>query len=314
MIICGETIGRGEKKAFFLPINGGQPLQGVAVCGEHPGKTLLVTAGVHGCEYVGIEAMRRFVKEVQPQELCGQVIVLPLVNRSGFLAGAKQLVPEDGKNLNRVFPGKAEGSLSERIAWAIETHLYPLADFLLDLHGADINEQIVPLAFFPAAAGEEIRERCRAAAQSLSVPLRVASSSKNGLYSWAAQCSVPSLLVERGGQGHWSEEEVNQCLENVDELMGFLQLLPQRPARPAVMQREIVRTVYEESAQDGFWYPAVTQGQIVAEGQLLGRLEQMDGTVQQVLARFDAMVMYYTLSLGVRRGDPLIAYGSEQPE
>lgn len=311
MILCGETIGRGEKKAFSLPVKDGQPLQGVAVCGEHPGKTLLITAGVHGCEYVGIEAMRRFVRQLQPQGLCGQVVVLPLVNRSGFLAGAKQLVPEDGKNLNRVFPGKAEGSLSERIAWAIETHLYPLADFLLDLHGADINEQIVPLVFFPAAAEEQVNCLSRTAAAALSVQLRVASTSKNGLYSWAAQRGIPSLLVERGGLGRWTQEEVERCLDNVYELMGFLQMMP---ARPTPVQREIVRAVYEESAQDGFWYPAVTQGQTVAEGQLLGRLEQLDGSVQEYRAQFCGVVMYYTLSLGVRRGDPLVAYGGEQPE
>ena len=313
MIVCGEKLERGEKKAFSLPIKGGMPLLGMAVCGEKEGKTLLITAGVHGCEYVGIQAMRRLTEQIQPKGLCGQVIILPLVNRSGFLAGAKQLVPEDGKNLNRVFPGKEDGTLSERIAWAIEAQLYPLADFLLDLHGADINEQIVPLAFFPTAAGEEVCSLSRAAASSLSLTMRVCSTSKNGLYSWAAQRGIPGLLVERGGLGRWSEEEVNQCLENVYELMGFLQMLPEQPTKSE--QREIVRAVYEQAKADGFWYPAIKEGQIVQKGQLLGRLESVDSDeVWEYRAEFDGVVMYYTLSLGVHREDPLVAYGSERAE
>ena len=79
----------------------------------------------------------------------GNVILLPLANPSAFYAGAKQVVPEDGVNLNRAFPGDSAGSLSARLAFALETALYPEADLLADLHSGDCNEALHPLVFFP---------------------------------------------------------------------------------------------------------------------------------------------------------------------
>lgn len=74
------------------------------ICGCRPGKTLVVTAGVHGCEYVGIETLNQLKKELNPAALSGRVILLPLVNPEGFYHGSKQTIPADGQNLNRMFP------------------------------------------------------------------------------------------------------------------------------------------------------------------------------------------------------------------
>ena len=140
MTLCGFEIAPGEKRQVKLPVPGGAPLEAWLFCGTHPGKTLVVTAGVHGCEYVGILALQKLVETLDCATLFGQVILLPLVNSKGFFAGVKQLNPADDRNLNREFPGKADGSETQRMAWTIENLLYPEADFLLDLHGGDWNE------------------------------------------------------------------------------------------------------------------------------------------------------------------------------
>ena len=137
MTLCGFEIAPGEKRQVKLPVPGAAPLEAWLLCGAHPGKTLVVTAGVHGCEYVGILALQKLVETLDCATLYGQVILLPLVNSKGFFAGVKQLNPADGKNLNREFPGKADGTETQRMAWTIEKLLYPEADFLLDLHGGD---------------------------------------------------------------------------------------------------------------------------------------------------------------------------------
>lgn len=90
------------------------------------------------------------------QELSGNVIFLPLANPTGFYAGAKRVVPEDGVNLNRAFPGDPAGTLSVRLAHALEAALYPAADFLADLHSGDCNEALYPLVFFPTAGTEAV--------------------------------------------------------------------------------------------------------------------------------------------------------------
>lgn len=100
MIFCGTTLLPGERKNVPLPVPDAPPLNAICLCGAARGRTLVVTGGVHGCEYVGPQALRRLAGELDPARLSGNVILLPLANPSAFYAGAKQVVPEDGVNLN----------------------------------------------------------------------------------------------------------------------------------------------------------------------------------------------------------------------
>ena len=275
MIFCGITLLPGERKNVPLPVPDAPSLNALCLCGAAPGKTLVVTAGVHGCEYVGIQALRRLAADLDPARLSGNVILLPLANPSAFYAGAKQVVPEDGVNLNRAFPG---------------------------------NSALHPLVFFPAAGKKMVNQVSLDAAKVLTVPYRVRSTAKNGLYSWAVQRDIPALLIERGGQGLWSEQEVDACCEDVRSLLRHLEIMP--GGNPPRDQLEITETFYAEAESEGFWYPAVGLDQRVRRGELLGHLETLSGhRLQEVRAEFDGIVLYYTIALGVRAGDPLIAYG-----
>ena len=311
MTLCGFEIAPGEKRQVKLPVPGSELLEAWLLCGTHPGKTLVVTAGVHGCEYVGILALQKLAKTLDCAALCGQVILLPLVNPKGFFAGVKQLNPADGKNLNREFPGREDGTETQRMAWAIENILYPEADFLLDLHGGDWNEELTPLVFFPCGAGQTVEQETRRAAQALSVSMRVCSTARNGLYSWAAQKGIPALLLERGGNGRWASEEVEADCEDVIRLMNYLGIIEEDFG--TIHQAEIAKAVYEESPAEGYWFPEVCAGQEVPKDTLLGRWKSTDGTQsREIRAKFAGRVLYETTALGVRKNDPLIAYGTEQ--
>lgn len=308
MIVCGTEVMPGERKELSLPVPDAAPLETICICGAVPGKTLVLTAGVHGCEYVGIQALRRLSKELNPKDLSGNVIILPLANPSGFYAGAKQVVPEDGINLNRAFPGDASGSLSARIAFSIEKELYPLADFLVDLHSGEINERLQPLVFFPVAGQEEVNNISLDVAKTLTVPYRVRSTAQNGLYSWAVQKGIPALLIERGCQGLWSQEEVEACCEDIYSIMRHLEILPGETSLQD--QIEITQAVYAEAEFKGFWYPKVSLDQPVKKGELLGHLESLDGScLQKLYAEFDGIVLYYAIGLGLPKGELLVAYG-----
>lgn len=301
-------IAPGEKRKYKIPVSPGADLDCLLICGERPGKTLSVTAGVHGCEYVGIEALRRLGQCLKPAELSGNVILIPTVNMSGFLSGCKQLVPEDGKNLNRVFPGNAEGTKAERIAAALERVLFPASDFLLDLHGGDVQEVLTPLVFCPIAGKPEVNETARRAAEQLSVPLRVHSVAKNGLYSWAVQRQIPALLLERGSAGRWTEQEVEADIEDILRIMNHLGI--RNEAFEPAEQLELAETIYQTADMDGFWYPSLQAGQHVRKGEPLGVLESVDGGQKISLsAEFDGLVLYEMVALGVREGNMLIAYG-----
>ena len=113
------------------------------------------------------------------------------------------------------------------------------------------------------------------AAKVLTVPYRVRSTAKNGLYSWAVQRDIPALLIERGGQGLWSEQEVDACCEDVRSLLRHLEIMP--GGNPPRDQLEITETFYAEAESEGFWYPAVGLDQRVRRGELLGHLEALSG-------------------------------------
>lgn len=310
MHFFGHRMEPGEIKRVKLPVGPELSLEATCIWGARPGKTLVLTAGVHGCEYVGVEALRRLEKQLDPQALTGQVILVPIANPTGFFAGAKRVVPEDGKNLNRAFPGDPSGSLSARLAWVLEQALYPAADFLADLHSGDEDEALTPLVFFPAAGDEDVNRKALEAAKVLTVPYRVRSTSKNGLYSWAVQKGVPALLIERGNRGQWSEEEVQGCLEDAGALLVHLGILPEGRIRETE-QTEICQAVYQEADHQGFWYPLIQAGERICQGQLLGRLEDTRGQLlQEVRAEFDGVVLYYGVALGMRKGALLVAYGN----
>lgn len=298
----------GQKKNVKIAVPGGEDLDLIVICGKRPGKTMVITAGVHGCEYVGIEALKRLSETMDPSEVQGNVIMIPLLNISGFFEGRKQVVPEDGKNLNRVFPGKKDGTISSRVAYIIEKNIHPYADFLIDLHSGDCNESLQPLVFFPDAGRPEINTLSMEGAKALSVPYRVKSKAKNGLYSWAVQQEIPALLIERGSNGVWSEEEVEACMGDIFRIMSVLDMRQVRYER--IDQIEIHEAVYEEAIESGFWYPKVTAGKHVCYGDILGEFQTYpDKKIINIQAKFDGIILYYTTSLGVKAGESLIAYG-----
>lgn len=278
------------------------------VTGTRPGPTLVLTAGVHGNEYVGIVSLRRLFDELDPADICGRVLMVPVVNEEGFHAGAKRVVPTDGKNLNAIFPVVEPTSVAEHIAWTVQTQIYPEADFLLDLHGGEVNESMCPLVFFPAGAGEEMYEKTRAAASHLEVGYRVRSFAINGLYSNAVREGIPAMLMEVGGLGRWSEELVAMELRSLKNLMAHLGLGGEPHVNEA--QREVCHTSYHTADAAGLWFPAAMNGERVAAGEELGHIEDLEGHVLDVVeAEFDGTVLYNTVALGVRAGDHLVAFG-----
>ena len=297
---------------FSIPVKGGQPIQGMRLVGKKAGKTLVVTAGVHGDEYVGIQAVRELLRQLSPGELSGQVIFVPVVNAGGFFAGTYR-VPEDGENLNRCFPGAKGETYTWNMASALEAALYPQADFLLDLHGGGIYETMEPLAFFPVDAGERVKSVARQAGNALSLTFLVQSFARDGLYSWAAQQGIPGLLVERGSGGTWTRDQVEACKENVLQLLDFLEIRPYGHRREA--PREVEDAHYETAQTSGYWYPQKQPGDTFSQGELLGRVESGAGeTLQATTAPFDGVVLYQTHILGVSKGMPLLAYGKLRAE
>ena len=301
-------IDRNSKKDVSIYITDEVSLDVTVICGKNEGKTLVLTSAVHGCEYVGVKTLMDLKKELEPERMSGNVIIIPFVNKEGFLRGEKRIVPYDGKNLNRVFPANENGTVSEKIAYAIEKYIYPKADFLADLHSGDINERLTSFIFFSVSAEESVSKIGEEGAKSMSFDYRVASTSKNGLYSYAGQKGIPSLLLERGQQGLWSDNEVTAYKKNMYELMSHLGIIEEKFEKPEQKRIDIAK--YIEAPCDSLWYPYYNAGDKIKKGDILGEIKDLeDNTIEKYIAEFDGIVLYNTTSLGVKEKDSLVSYG-----
>ncbi|MBQ3423597.1 MAG: succinylglutamate desuccinylase/aspartoacylase family protein [Clostridia bacterium] len=325
--ICGNTLSPGEKRQTVLRVPmGGQPHDGrlpgrmaaeddyeipaTLICGAAPGKTLLISASIHSGEYVGIPAVIRTARALDPRRMKGCVVLLHCVNLSGVLTHSYRFVPEDGFNLNSGYPGRADGTVGERLAAWFVRELFPNVDFILDLHGGSPEEAMTPLFFFPCA--KKVRAASLAAAKATNVPYTLESRAMNGEYSYAATTfGIPGLLLERGSGLFCTEAEVRAEQDDIRLLLDHLGIYPAEPGTfNAGLQRRTFRdTVYLESDIHGLWYPAVEKDADVKKGQLLGRTEDYFGNIlQEYYAAADGHVVYYTRGLAVRPGDALVTY------
>ena len=146
----------GEKVSGFVHIIGAEfGIPVTLICGEKEGETVLISGGVHNAEYVGIQAAMQLADELDPKKIAGNIIVIRLMNRTGFEHRTMSLTYEDGKNLNRVFPGNPNGTLSDRIAYTVVTEFFPKADYYVDLHCGDGFEGLVSYVYCTGAAAPE---------------------------------------------------------------------------------------------------------------------------------------------------------------
>lgn len=306
------TVRRGEKYQGDISFaNGDIVLPGTIICGKLPGKTMLITGGVHSGEYVGIQACVELGAELQPEKTVGTIVILKVLNRPAFENRAGSLGLSDGKNLNRVFPGNPNGTEMERLAWAITKEVYPKVDYYIDLHSGDDFEALTPYVYYAGKAAQEVTEVLRKMAEQVDVPYMVRSMvSSGGAYNYAASKGIASILLERGGMGAWTSEEVNSDKRDVRNILSSLGMYQIRRDVRNYVPMEVTDVCYQAASEDGLWYPAAKPGDMVAEGALLGTIRDYNGKLRETCrAEYTGVVLYQTGSLQVTEGGPVVAYG-----
>lgn len=306
------TVRRGEKYQGDISFaNGDIVLPGTIICGKLPGKTMLITGGVHSGEYVGIQACVELGAELQLEKTVGTIVILKVLNRPAFENRAGSLGLFDGKNLNRVFPGNPNGTEMERLAWAITKEVYPKVDYYIDLHSGDDFEALTPYVYYAGKAAQEVTEVSRKMAEQVDVPYMVRSLvSSGGAYNYAASKGIASILLERGGMGAWTSEEVNSDKRDVRNILSSLGMYQIRRDVRNYVPMEVTDVCYQAASEDGLWYPAAKPGDMVAEGALLGTIRDYNGKLRETCrAEYTGVVLYQTGSLQVTEGGPVVAYG-----
>lgn len=284
------------------------------LCGRKAGRTITISAGVHSREYIGIETLIRLAQELTPEMVQGTILLLHCCNYKGFLLRSADVMPQDGKNLNRVFPGAADGTPTQKLAAFLESEIIGHTDYLVDLHSGGFCEALTPHVYYHGAAAPNICAVSRRIAELSGAEYLVRSEEKTGFYSHAGQCGVPAIILERGGCGLLQEEEVQQDLADVKNILrglGFLQDLPTKIFPHRLAQNGH----YLNAPASGCWYPKKQPGDRLKTGELLGEIRSIYGeTLFRISAEADGVLLYQTASLGIKAGTPMIAYAELEKE
>ncbi|MHB8638511.1 MAG: M14 family metallopeptidase, partial [Candidatus Acidiferrales bacterium] len=210
--VGGLSAGRGEKRygVVEFPVQG-QPyrlpvwlINGNGDGGNADGPTLVVTGGVHAAEYASIAAALDLGRSLDPRNLRGRVIVVPVMNMPAFTARSIYVCPLDGRNLNRVFPGDARGTASEQIADWVFRNVISQAGYYVDLHGGDLIEALVPFTIFFRSGNDRVDRMSLEMATVFGIHFLVSSETPGSTFCAASRAGIPSILAESGGQGIWT--------------------------------------------------------------------------------------------------------------
>lgn len=311
------TANPGEKVSGYLRVPQSEvDIPVTLICGRKEGETILICGGIHNAEYVGIQAAMELADELQPEQIHGNVLIVRLANRTGFEHRTMSLVYEDGKNLNRVFPGAVSGTLADRIAFLFENEIYPHIHYFIDLHSGDGFEGMESYVYCLGNASDYVREVSREMAEIAHVEYLVESmSNSGGAYNYAGKLGIPSILLERGGNSVWCQDQVEEDKHDVKNIMRYLGILEGKAHRHAKKPVDVSPVTYTNAGASGCWYPKKQPGETFRKGEVIGQIKDYFGNVLETcVAQHGGIMLYETISLCIMKDTPMVAYGQWDEE
>ncbi|MGH9770046.1 MAG: succinylglutamate desuccinylase/aspartoacylase family protein [Blastocatellia bacterium] len=299
----------GADEATTIPIS--------VIHGAQPGPTLALVAGNHGYEYTPIIALQRLLPRLDPKQMSGTVIMVHVANMPSFLKRTIYYSPVDGKNLNRVYPGKTDGTISERIAYQITKEVIERADYVMDIHCGDGNESPRPYSYWDVkAGGKEVVEKSKQLALAFGLDRIVMDTERPADPAKSVYCSTtattrgkPAITVESGGLGATDDESIARIERGPMSVMRHLKMIegqPQMVEHPMFIDRSAVL----RSDETGIFYPLVEKGHTVAKGALMGYVTDFFGKrIYDLRAPFAGEVLYILGTPPVTKGEPLAMVG-----
>jgi len=306
----------GQAVSGYLEVpalsDGGARIPVSLVRGSSDGPVLVLVAGTHGYEYPGITALQRLRQSIDPGALRGTLILVHIANPPSFYGRTVYTSPADGKNLNRVYPGRPDGTLSERIAHMITTQVIAKADFLVDLHAGDANEALRPYVYMPVTGDARLDAATRGMALSFGLDHividagRIAPPEATKFVDQTALArGIPAITTETGQLGQNDERSIALAEYGIQNLMHHLGMLD-GAAEPNTGVVWLKDYQVINSPVTGVFRATVRDGYAVAEGGLLGELYDVFGArIGDVRAPFAGIVNYVVGTPPAVEGQPL---------
>ncbi|MCJ7613086.1 MAG: M14 family metallopeptidase [Candidatus Aminicenantes bacterium] len=337
IVVVGLSLGAGEPPAGVfrigsLTVNPGQSLSGyldipprqdegttiplTVIHGLLPGPVVACVAGVHGCEYPPILALYRLRTLIDPLKLAGTVILVHIANVPSFARRTVYYTPADWKNLNRVFPGSPDGTLSQRIAFVLNEEVVGRCDVLLDLHGGDANEALMPYTYWMIGDDPALNAKSRDLALAFGLRHIIIDATRTRdltdskyLGNTAILRGKAAITTETGALGRTDVEYIDMAERGILGVMRHLGMIEGR-AEPVANPVWIDDYIVLNSGTTGLFTSLVKMGQNVAAGDRVGFVSDYLGTPREdIRAPFAGLVLYVIGTPPTSRGEPLIELG-----
>src|SRR4051812_4297811 len=236
------TAARGQvaRGAIEVPA-GSDPALSIAVAvvnGARPGPVLAIVSGAHGTEYASIIAVERLIQQLDPKTISGTVILVPLVNVPSFEQKVAHVNPVDGKSMNRFYPGKADGTQTERASLAITREVVDKSDHLIDLHGGDLDESLRPYSYWTKTGNEKQDAISREMLLAFGLDTIIISADRpkdpaasRSLENPASTRGKPSITAEAGHAGTVEAADVKALVDGSLSVMRYLKKIGRAACR-----------------------------------------------------------------------------------
>src|SRR6266700_2807530 len=274
------TASRGQKAVGTIEVpagsDAGLSIPVAVFHGAKPGPVLALVAGAHGTEYTSIIALEKLIGMLNPAEISGTVIIVPLINIQSFEQKVPHLNPVDRKSMNRWYPGKMDGTQTDRASYSITKQVVEQCDHLIDLHGGDLDESLRPYSYWTKTGNErqDALSREMLLAFGLDTIIIAADRPKDPaasryLENTASTRGKASFAAEAGHAGTVETDDVNLLVDGCLSVMRYLKMMDGEPKTidaPVWIERVAGIT----SEVNGIFYPLVKRGSYVQKGMKVG--------------------------------------------
>lgn len=251
----------------------------ISVAKNGKGPTALLTGANHGDEYEGPVALMNLASSVNASELAGRVIIVPAMNFPAFRT-ATRTSPIDKGNLNRTFPGRPDGTVTEKIADYFQRTLLPLADVVLDIHSGGKTLEFVPFCCAHRLPDKKHEAACVAAMRAFNAPysMMLLEIDNVGMYDTAAEeMGKVFVSTELGGGGTTSAKTVAIAKRGVRNLLIHAGILKGKAEQsPTTMLDMPNGDCFTFGEQDGLIEPCIDLGQPVRKGDVIAQIWPAD--------------------------------------
>ncbi len=311
---------RGQKVTGVIAVPAAQDaatnIAVAVVHGARPGPVLAIVSGAHGTEYSSILAVERLIQVLDPAQISGTVILVPLVNVASFEQKIAHVNPVDGKSMNRFYPGRMDGTQTERASYLMTKDVVEQCDHLIDLHGGDLDESLRPYSYWTVSgdmAQDNVSKEMLLAFGldhiiiSADRPKDPAAS--RYLENTATTRGKPSITAEAGHAGTTDADDVASLVNGSINVMRYLRMLP---GAPAVVENPvwIEKAIALPSEQTGVFYPLVKRGTYVQTGMKLGYITDYVGkTISEPRAPESGVVLFIRAVPSMTKGETVASIG-----